>query len=445
MTQLRDYQIDAIDRVRALMTSGKKRVALVLPTGTGKTKTAAEVVRRVVETGRKVLWFAHRAELVDQAARDLTSHGLIVGGVSASAQLPPNPYAPVQVATIQTLLSRGLRPAADLIVADEAHHYVADEFVTVLRNYPTALVVGLTATPERSDGRGLGEIFDGLVIGITAKRAIEAKHLVPCEVMRPPKLLDPGRIAQNPVDAYVEHAGERKAIVFARRIELAEEYAREFTMRGIPARCISAETPWAERGLYIDAFKRGTIRVLTNVFALTEGLDVPDVSCVILARGFSTPGPYIQAAGRALRLAPGKTDALILDLRGVSHDLGRPDDERVYSLDGRGIRLVDQNCYCPVCGAPRESGEPCAACGWKPESDEGGDSITGDKLEKYARKRGEDSEQRFKTLVKWMRVAKANNYKPGWVFMKWKVVYGCGLPSTDYYRALAAVNAESAA
>jgi len=435
MTTLRDYQLEAIDRVRGLMKSGKRRVCAVLPTGTGKTKTAAEVVRRSVGAGRRVLWFAHRAELVDQAAADLTSHGLIVGGVSASASLPPNPFAPIQVATIQTLLSRNKRPPADLIVADEAHHYVADEFVTVLEDYPEALVLGLTATPERSDGRGLGEIFDGLVIGITARRAIDSGYLVPCEVMRPAKLLDSGKLAQNPIDAYVEHAADRKAIVFARTIELAEQYAAEFKLRGIHAACISAETPWAERSIYLDAFKRGTVRVLTNVFALTEGLDVPDVSCVILARGFGSAGPYIQAAGRALRLSPNKRDAMILDLRGVSHELGRPDDDRVYSLDGRGIRLSDEHVYCPVCGAPREPGQPCSACGWKPATEDKVDAFTGDKLEKYARIRQDDDGGRAKRLAKWMKVGVEAGYKPNWALAKFRAVYGMWPPNNIQRRA----------
>lgn len=422
---LRDYQLATIDRVRAHVKAGCRAVCAVLPTGAGKTKTASEVVRRVVESKQRVLWLAHRAELVDQAADTLGKLGLIVGAVSASAQTPPNPFAPVQVATIQTLLARNVRPRADLIVADEAHHYVADEFVTVIRDYPQAILLGLTATPERSDGRGLGEIFGALVVGTTIKQLTELGHLVPCEVIRPKKLLESGQIAQSPVDAYVQHASGRKAIVFARTIELAESYAAEFNLRGIVARTISAETPWAERCLYIDAFKRGTVQVLTNVFALTEGLDVPSMSCVILARGFGTSGPYLQAVGRALRPAPGKADAIVIDLRGVSHELGHPSDERLYSLDGKGIRLSDANVYCPVCGAARIVGEPCTACGWKPQGDETKpDKITGDALEKYAALRRDDDDARVARLAKWIAAGNAAGYKQGWANAKYRAVYG---------------------
>ena len=425
MSTLRDYQIDTIDRVRVHVKAGRRSVVAVLPTGAGKTRTGAEIVKRVVGNKQRVLWLAHRAELVDQAADTLTAQGLIVGGVSASAQTPPNPFAPVQVATIQTLLARGERPRADLIVFDECHHAIADEFATVVRDYPSALVLGLTATPERSDGRGLGEIFSALVVGVTIRQLTEQGHLVPCEIIRPKRLLESGQIAQSPVDAYVQHASGRRAIVFARSIELAESYAAEFVMRGIVARTISADTPWPERCLYLDAFKRGTVQVLTNVFALTEGLDVPAMSCVILARGFGTSGPYLQAVGRALRPAPGKTDAIVIDLRGVSWELGHPIDDRIYSLDGKGIRLSDSNVYCPVCGAAREIGEPCAACGWKPSADETKpDKITGDKLEKYAQIRRDDDDRRVARLAKWIAAGNAAGYKKGWAAAKFRAVYG---------------------
>ena len=425
VSQLRDYQTATIDRVRTHMRAGRRRVLAVLPTGAGKTRTAAEVVCRVVANGQRALWFAHRAELVDQAVAELTRHGLVVGALSASAQSPPNPFAHVQVATIQTLLARKERPRADLLVADEAHHYVADEFSTLIADYPSAITLGLTATPERSDGRGLGEIFDALVVGATIKQLTSLGHLVPCEIIRPSKHLQSGQIAQSPIDAYVQHAMGRKAIVFARSIELAEAYAADYNLRGIAARTISAETPWPERCLYLDDFKRGKVRVLCNVFALTEGLDVPDMSCVILARGFSTSGPYLQAVGRALRPAPRKSDALVIDLRGATWELGHPEDERVYSLDGKGIRLSDANTYCPVCGAARIPGEGCTACGWQTTVDEGKpDKVTGDPLVKYAQIRRDDADARVARLAKWIAAGKAAGHKETAACHKFKAVYG---------------------
>lgn len=440
MSILRPYQIDAIDRMRTMMRTHKRSV-LVLPTGAGKTVTGAEVVRRVTAAGHPVLWLAHRAELVDQAAATLARLGLVVGCVSASAVTPPNPFAPVQVATVQTLLARNARPRASMIVFDEAHHAVADEFGSVVRDYPEALVMGLTATPERSDGRGLGEMFGGLVVGTTVKKLTAEGHLVPCEVMRPARYLQSGEIAQSPVAAYQQHAGDRQTVVFARGVDLAAEYTEQFRAAGVEARCITGEMPWAERSMYLDAFRRGAIRVLVNVFVLTEGWDAPETSCVILARGCSTAGTYLQMVGRALRLAPGKTDALLVDLRGVSHEFGRPDDDRLFSLEGRGIRRADDTVYCPVCGAMRVPGEGCDACGWIPTGEPmKGDTVTGDPLVKYAKKRAEGDDDRARTLARWLAVAHAKGYKPGWVYAKFRAVYGTA-PSPEVVAAARSVGA----
>jgi superfamily II DNA or RNA helicase len=436
---LRDYQDAAIDRVREQMHQGRRRVVLVMPTGAGKTRTCAEIVRRAVDGGRRALWLGHRSELVDQACETLTRLGLTVGAMCATAATPPNPFAPTQVASVQTLLARNARPPADVIIADEAHHFAAasEEWSALLRAYPDALVIGATATPERGDGCGLEGTFDALVTGATVNQLTGLGHLVPCEIMRPAKPLAPGELAQNPVDAYVEHAQGRLAIVFARSVKLAEDYTAEFRMRGIEARVLTAETPWAERRLVIEAFRRGAIRVLVNVFVLTEGFDAPETSCCILARGAGSAGMFLQMVGRILRPAPGKTDAVLLDLRGVSHDHGRPEDDREYSLDGKGIRLKDPNSYCPVCGAPKERGESCASCGYVPSGEDAQkpDKIVGEPLVKFAAKRAENDDQRFETLVRWMRDAKRKGYKPGYVRAKWKAVYGIGLTSAEISRA----------
>lgn len=424
MFTLRPYQADAITRVGIAMRS-QRRVVLTIPTGGGKTATAAEVVRRATAKGNRTLWLAHRAELIDQAASTLVTHGLVVGALCASAQTPPNPFADVQVATVQTLLARNLRPRANLIVADEAHHYVADQWVTLLQAYPDAFVLGLTATPERSDGRGLGELFGSLVVGVSARDLIALNALVPCEVLRPSAYLKSGEIAQHPVDAWAQHAGNRLTIVFARSVELANEYTDAFKLRGARVACIHGEMPWVERMLYLESFRRGDIRVLVNVFVLTEGFDAPETSCIILARGCSTAGTFLQMVGRALRPAPGKTDALLLDLRGVSHEFGEPAEDRFFSLDGKGIRRSDSAVYCPVCGAAREAGEGCALCGWAPSGEPmKGDTVTNDPLVKFARKRAEGDDDRARTLARWIELAKVKGYKPGWWRHRYTAVYG---------------------
>ncbi len=425
---LRDYQHGAIDRVRRAMQGGARRVCLVIPTGGGKTVIFTEIVRRAVSAGRRALVLAHRAELVEQAYATLARAGLTVGAMCASAEAPPNPFAPVQVASVQTLLARRERPPADIIICDEAHHFAAgaEEFAALISDYPKAHVVGVTATPERGDGCGLRSCFDALVIGATVQELTDAGHLVPSEVMRPERALEPGQLARSPVDAYAEHAAGRPAIVFVRSVALAESYAQEFSMRGYQAHAISAETPWAERRMWIDAFRRGTVKVLTSVAVLTEGFDAPETSCVILARGCGSAGLYLQMIGRGLRPAPGKSDCVILDLRGVSHEHGKPEDERDYSLDGVGIRLRDPNSYCPVCGVARTPPAPCEACGYAPSGEDLAkpDKFTGDPLVKYAKLRAEADDARAKRLARWIADAERKGHKPGAWKHKFNAVYG---------------------
>ena len=438
---LRPYQTDAIDRLRAAFRL-HRRVVLVIATGGGKTVIGSEIARRIVGNGQRVLWLAHRAELVDQAAATLTRLGLTVGAFSASAQTPCNPFAPVQVATIQTMLKRPRAdwPKAGFIVFDECHHAVADEWLTVVQQYPDVLTLGLTATPERTDGRGLDRLFLGLVVGATPKQLTADGHLVPCEIIRPERFLASGEIAQSPVDAYRAHAAGRLAVVFARGVDLANQYTEEFRMHGVEARCISDDTPRAERALYLEAFRAGRVRVLCNVHVLTEGFDAPETSCVVLARGCSTAGAYLQMVGRALRTAPGKKDALLIDLRGVSHEFGEPADDRVYSLDGRGIRRADSIVYCPVCGAEREAGEGCESCGWTPANDGlKPDTVTGDPLVKYARLRQDNEEGRAARLAKWLTAARERGHRDGAAHYKYKAVYG-NWPTTEIKLAAQALS-----
>lgn len=424
---LRQYQIDVINRLRAIMRAGKRRPLLVMPTGAGKTKTLSHIAKLTIESGRRALWLAQRSELIDQACETLIADGLTVGAICAGATTPPNPFARMQVASVQTLLARNERPAADMIFADEAHHFSAasEQWSSLLNSYSEAWTIGATATPERGDGCGLRECFDAIVVGATVQQLTDDGYLVPCRVMRPDKPLAPGEIAQNPVDAYVEHASGRRAIVFCKSVALASQYAGEFTMRGLRARAISAETPWAERRMVLDAFKRGALDVVVNVFVLTEGFDDPGVSCCIIARGCGSAGMYLQMIGRVLRPAEGKSDAVLLDLRGVSHEHGRPEEEREYSLDGRGIRLRDPNSYCPVCGSPRTPPDPCTSCGYEPSGEDGlkPDKIVGVKLVPYAHLRSDNDDARIRRLARWMSEAKRRGFKDGWFKAKFNAVY----------------------
>lgn len=423
---LRQYQIDAIDQIRNAVKAGSRRILVVMPTGAGKTRTLGEVVRLSVARGKRALWLAHRAELVDQAVGALSSMGVQCGAVSASALSAPQPFAPVQVATIQTLLARSLTPQADVIVADEAHHYVSDDWHPFIASYPEAVLLGPTATPERSDGRGLGALFNRIVIGARTRELVEAGYLCPAEVIAPAHKLRVGEIAQRPVDAYRVHCHGKRAIVFSPTVQIAERHAGEFRDAGYTAAVVTGVTPWGERQKAFADLRSGALNVLVNVYVATEGFDVPEIECVILARGFGSAGTYLQCVGRALRLAPGKQSATVLDLTGTSHTHGHPEDDRIFSLEGRGIRKGDSTGdqpYCRVCGCPIESGEACPECGTAPR-EQVDPRVTGAALVRYQSKRREAPEQRAATLRRWLVDAAAKGYKPTWAAVKFKAVYG---------------------
>lgn len=430
---LRPYQLDAIERVREAMRAGKRRVVLVIPTGGGKTRIGADIVRQAVARGSRVLWLAHRTELIDQTARTLIEYGLEVGVLAASSALAVAASAPVQVCSIQTLLARQLRPPAELIIWDEAHHASegAEEWASLLDAYKGVAMLGLTATPERGDGKGLAPLFEAIVVGVTVRALTEAGYLAPCEVVRPAVLLKPNHLAQTPLDAYRKAANGMQGFLFARNVDEAQAYAAEFSAAGIPALAISAGTKAAERTAALEMFRAGVIKILANVYIFTEGTDLPQAQVCILARGASSPGIYLQMVGRVLRPHPGKTAAMLIDLRGISHIHGMPEDERVYSLEGKAIALAESS-PCKVCSAALPGGAyPCAACGYMPEAGEGDPAETevdNVALVKFARKIAESRAQRWETCVRWVRQAKWSGHKIGYVRHKWRAVYGAEIP-----------------
>ncbi len=338
-TELRDYQRRAYEQVKDAYRAGKRSICVVMPTGSGKTRLGAEFVRGHVAKGGKVLWLAHRVELVAQAAERLLAEGIEHVGVITADVDNPAPDAAVQVASIQTLIARGELPEVSLVVFDEAHHYVAAEWGMVAKHYSNATRLGLTATPERSDGKPLGDLFDALVVGASPRELTELGYLVPCDVVSPAKY-SPRKIAGCPVEAYLERANGKRAFVFAALVEHAAELAEKFRAAGVTAACISGETPADERAAAVEAFRRGELLVLCNVAIFTEGTDVPEAEVCILARGCGSAGTYLQIIGRVLRNAPGKLSALLIDLPGVCRRHGLPTDDRKYSLEGkRGIML----------------------------------------------------------------------------------------------------------
>ena len=338
---LREYQTKAIDLLRAEFRAGNRHPLLVLPTGAGKTRVAVEIVRNAISKCGRILWLAHRTELIAQAAARVRAEGVShVSIITADSEADPS--APIQIASIQTIAARATRPDATLVIFDEAHHYCADQWGGVARHYTPLPWIGLTATPERSDGRPLGDVFDSIVAPISIKQLTDLGHLVPCDTLAPERCLKLNEIAADPVEQYLKLTPGRRAIFFASTVEAAQNIADTLCNSGIPAACVHADSPTEIRADIIARFYSGELLAITNVYILTEGTDIPPAEVCVLARGFGHPSTYIQCVGRVLRPYPGKSRATVIDLTGISRKFGVVSADREYSLDGIAISVAGE-------------------------------------------------------------------------------------------------------
>lgn len=366
--ELRPYQRDAIARVVEAWRRGRRKVLLVSPTGSGKTIMGMELVQVALRHRRRVLWLAHRNELLAQAHDVLWQGTGVEPGVTGPGA-DTLPGALLRVATVQTLASRGHRPEADLVVWDEAHHHVAAEWGKVARDYAHAHGFGLTATPERSDGRPLADLFEEMVVAANYPELVASGALVPASVFAPDGALAKG-LATDPVKAYQTHGSGGQCFCFAGSVELAYQFAEDFRKAGISAACVEGAMDGEERKEKLADFRAGKLTVLTNVYVLTEGVDVPAASVCLLARGVGHVTPFLQMVGRVLRPAPGKTHGIVIDLAGVTYTHGLPTEERDFSLEG-GIKRLPKGerslRVCQQCGMTFAGIGACPRCGFKLE------------------------------------------------------------------------------
>ena len=325
-----------------------------LPTGGGKTVVAAEIARLATDKGSRTLFLVHRRELVRQSVDTLTDAcgGLIQIGVEA-AGWPSMPWAPLQVASVQTLARRDHDIKPTLIVIDEAHHVRAATWETVLARWPNAKRIGLTATPERLDGRGLGAHFATMVDGPTIAELVAGNYLAPSRTLTLPSSLRleglrenssgdyritdlEDRVDENVIadakDAYMRYARGKRAIFFGVHREHSRKVCEGLRELGIRAEHVDGTDSPARRDRVMRSFKTGGLEVVGNCDLVSEGTDFPECEVVILGRKTKSVTRYLQAAGRAMRYRPGKT-ALILDITGITYELGLPGEDREWSLE----------------------------------------------------------------------------------------------------------------
>lgn len=358
--RLRGYQEKAIKAILSAWEDGTRRPAVVLPTGAGKTVIFAHLGKLMHEhQGKRSLVLVHTNELVDQAVakfRDVAPH-LTVGVVKAERN--EHAEADIIVATVQTLRSPTRRAQIaniGVVIVDECHHATATTYREILDHYgcraelddpwpedapdEPALAVGFTATLARNDAASLGEIWQKVVYRQDIIDMIQMSYLLPIrgKRVRVPDLdfskvrksrgdyqadelgealtdsLAPSLVAK----AYTEHAADRSGIIFTPTVDSAYVFAEAMREAGISCETVHGALPREERQLILKRFKSGDLQTVSNCMVLTEGFDEPRASCVVVARPTTSASLYTQMVGRVLRPYPGQTEALLLDVVGVT-------------------------------------------------------------------------------------------------------------------------------
>ncbi len=382
----RDYQLDLLWAVVDAVRQGHRRILLQLPTGGGKTKIATALLA----SASWAQFIVHRKELIEQTSRSFLSAGVAHSFVAADK--PYDPDAAVLLCGIVTLAERmGVVLPPDIVVWDEAHHLNAATWAEVMRAYPDALHIGLTATPQRLDGRGLGEHFETMVLGPSVRWLIDNAYLSDFDYYGPPPSgANESALLGDVVDHYLAHAAGQQGIVFASNRDHSKELAAEFVRRGVPALHVDGSMSARRRNEADRLFRSGDVLIETNVNLFGEGYDVPNIGYVGLARRTQSLSWFLQMVGRGLRpvyggdfdletllgrrqaiVWGGKHKAVICDHGNNWFAHGMPDDERAWSLAGKlrgsGAGCNDDatpihqcmNCYmitpskervCPGCG-----------------------------------------------------------------------------------------------
>lgn len=350
---LRDYQQALIRLVYEKWDKGLLKILMQLPTGGGKTIILAAIARNFFQRQEPILVIAHTEELIFQLRDALESAcGVLVGVIKAGVKA--NPERLIQVGSVQTLRNRALPPAA-LVIIDEAHHATAKTYREIIELYPDAYILGVTATPCRTDGSGFDDLFDALVSITSPRELIEQGYLCDYKLIASPQAIstkgikttggdfnnrdlansiDVVELSGNLVGSYKLYAIAKKCVIFAINCSHSKAIAQRYNTAGIPAEHLDGETPEDDRKAIIERFRTGETLVLCNVNIVTEGFNLPNIEVVQIARPTKSLSLWLQMVGRGLRTDEGKDVALILDHTDNFARLGMPDAPHVWTLEG---------------------------------------------------------------------------------------------------------------
>lgn len=333
--ELRPYQQEAKDSIFQEWEKGIRNTLLVLPTGCGKTIVFAKVTEDCVRNGDRVLILAHRGELLEQAADKIAKSTGLGCATEKAEESCLGSWFRITIGSVQSLmretrLSRFPEDYFDTIIIDEAHHCISDSYQRVLKHFPEAKVLGVTATPDRGDMRNLGQVFESLAYEYTLPKAIKEGYLSSIKAVTIPLRVDLTGVGVQSgdfkagdlgtaLDPYLEGIAEemekycrdKKTVVFLPLVKTSQKFRDILNEHGFRAAEVNGES--ADRTEVLEDYAAGKYNVLCNSMLLTEGWDCPDVDCIVVLRPTKVRSLYCQMVGRGTRIAPGKEHLLLLD------------------------------------------------------------------------------------------------------------------------------------
>ncbi len=466
--QLRPYQQNALDRIRDSFRADKKNVMVCSPTGSGKGVMLSSIINSAAAKGSKVLFLVHRTEILFQVS-DYMDHFDIRHGIIKAGEIY-DPRHNVDLASVQTMVRRIKHKDFghyDMIVVDEAHHATAATYVEIIKKYAPKLLIGFSATPCRKSGMGLGTMFNSLIIVATMADLVEQGYLVPIRYFAPfePDLkgvkitggdynekqlnmaMMQGAITADIVEKWKQLGEDRQTVCFTTTVAHSIAVCEKFQTEGIAAEHVDGTTDPEERKSILKRYAKGEFKILCNCAVFTEGVDIPSISCVIMARPTKSIVMYLQCVGRGMRLADGKIDMILLDMAGVYWDHGPIDEITNWTLS-ETIKIASEKneqrkernsrpIKCLSCNHVYTGQLKCPHCGTIPVKEKYGqdveeiDAVLGEIVykngtgkEKSKKDRKATMEEKQSWYSQLIQHGKNKGFKEGWAAVQYKEKFG---------------------
>ncbi len=434
MIKLRDYQLDLYDKTSAEFRKGRRRVLVVSPCGSGKTIILAQMAANAQANGKTVWVILPRQEIMEQTLETFERCEIPLDTI----------YVGMAITTANRINEL---PAPDLILFDECHISVASTYWKIVDAAPSAFIIGLTASPIRTDNKPLGSLYETLVEGVTVRWLIENKFLAPYEyysvtvadlsgmsdcndassfLMKPAVY---GKVIEN----WQKLANDLPTVCYCASVNHSKATAEAFKEAGINAVHFDGTTPYAERKAIVERFRAGEIQILCNCDLISMGFDMPDIGCVLMLRPTQSTSLYIQQSGRALRYKPGKT-AIIIDAVANFMRFQLPDEPYEWSLDTPIKQRKEVNEHgdfyirtCNECYMVFKTAPVCPFCGAEyplhPREIQAKEEIELKRItaEEMARVEAEKKKARMevgqcKTIADLRKIQQERGYAPGWIW-----------------------------